>query len=310
MNELAAPPGGSSPASVDRTWVVSADLGFEVAEPSEVVLQIMASASAGRVLAERFEIRVDGVPAPAPVELAGTHGARVQVFHSPPGSMTVSYRSELEPSSTATGAAGTPTHPAGHDGGGRGQPPPRRPDADLLRLIYLRPSRYCPSDHLVGFAVAEFGTTSTVRHRVEAVADWIRGRVGYVAGSSSVHDSAEDTLLTGMGTCRDFAHLGVALCRAIGIPARFAAVYAPGLSPMDFHAVFEAQGQDGRWYADDATDLAPRQSMVRIVTGRDAADAAFASVNRGIATLGHVAVSATTAGELPADDPSLGVVLP
>ena len=95
----------------------------------------------------------------------------------------------------------------------------------------------------------------------------------------SVHDSAEDTLLTGMGTCRDFAHLGVALCRAIGIPARFAAVYAPGLSPMDFHAVFEAQGQDGRWYADDATDLAPRQSMVRIVTGRDAADAAFASVN-------------------------------
>ena len=102
-----------------------------------------------------------------------------------------------------------------------------------------------------------------------------------MAGSSSVHDSAEDTLLTGMGTCRDFAHLGVALCRAVGIPARFAAVYAPGLSPMDFHAVFEAQDLDGRWYAYDATDLAPRQSMVRIVTGRDAADAAFASVNSG-----------------------------
>jgi len=161
----------------------------------------------------------------------------------------------------------------------------------------------------IGFAVAEFGTASTVGDRVASITDWIRRRVGYVAGSSTVHNSAEDTLLTGMGTCRDFAHLGVALCRAVGIPARFAAVYAPGLSPMDFHAVFEAQESDGRWYAHDATDLAPRQTMVRIVTGRDAADAAFASVNRGIATLGSVEVSATTGGRLPVDDRARAVEL-
>ncbi|MGD0394563.1 MAG: transglutaminase family protein [Acidimicrobiales bacterium] len=302
MSELAGHRGGTPPATAEGRRVVSCDLAFQVVEPSEVVLQIMASASAGRVRAERFEVRVDGEPAPAPVELAGPHGARVQVFHSPAGSMTVSYRSELDTVALPTGrnpgrAAATP------DGG------PWNRDADLLRLIYLRSSRYCPSDHLVGFGVAEFGTASTVRDRVEAITDWIRGRVGYVAGSSSVHDSAEDTLLTGMGTCRDFAHLGVALCRAVGIPARFAAVYAPGLSPMDFHAVFEARHLDGRWYAYDATDLAPRQSMVRIVTGRDAADAAFASVNSGIATLGCVAVTATTGGDLPVDDPSLQVEL-
>jgi transglutaminase-like putative cysteine protease len=301
MSEFTGPRVGIPPATAGRTWVVSSDLAFEVVEPSAVVLQIMASTSAGQVRAEGLDIRVDGAPAPAPLEVAGAHGTRVLVFRSPPGSMTVSYRSELDGIGLSTGRnSGAAPAPDQED---------RNGDADPWRLIYLRPSRYCPSDHLVGFAVAEFGTTSTVRERVGAIADWIRGRVGYVAGSSSVHDSAEDTLLTGMGTCRDFAHLGVALCRAVGIPARFAAVYAPGLSPMDFHAVFEAQDGDGRWYAYDATDLAPRQSMVRIVTGRDAADAAFASITSGIATLGRVVVTATTGGDLPVDDPSLVVEL-
>ena len=137
--------------------------------------------------------------------------------------------------------------------------------------------------------------------RVAAITDWIRERVGYVSGSSGVHDSAEDTLLTGTGTCRDFAHLGIALCRATGIPARFAAVYAPGLSPMDFHAVFEAF-DGGSWRVHDATGLAPRQTLVRIVTGRDAADGAFASVSRGLANLVAVEVSAVTGGTLPLDD--------
>ena len=219
------------------------------------------------------------------------------MLHSPPGVLAVSYRAEL----LRERDSGDPVTLQDGDR--------QKRDADLMRLIYLRSSRYCPSDHIVGFAVAEFGMASTVRERTQAITEWIRRRVGYVAGSSSVHDSAEDTLLTGVGTCRDFAHLGVALCRAIGIPARFAAVYAPGLLPMDFHAVFEAQEEDGHWYACDPTDLAPRQSMVRIVTGRDAADAAFASINSGIATLVGVAVSATTAGGLPVDDPSLPVEL-
>ena len=116
-------------------------------------------------------------------------------------------------------------------------------------------------------------------------------------------------MLTGMGTCRDLAHPGLAPCRAVGIPARFAAVYAPGLYPMDFHAVFGGPEEDGRWSAHDATDLAPRQSMVRIVTGRDAADAAFASVTSSIATLEYIEVSATAGGDLPIDDSSLVVEL-
>jgi transglutaminase-like putative cysteine protease len=145
--------------------------------------------------------------------------------------------------------------------------------------------------------------------RVASITEWIRERISYVPGSSDVHDSAEDTLLTGMGTCRDFAHLGVALCRATGIPARFAAVYAPGLFPMDFHAVFEAY-QLGRWCVHDATGLAPRPSLVRIATGRDAADTAFAAVNSGFVDVESIEVMATVGTVLPRDRQSYIVELP
>jgi hypothetical protein len=287
MGEIANPVTAGSGPGPETGRVLSCELAFWVVEPAELVLQLTASDSAGSVTSERFDARSEGDPLMA-TELLGPNGTRSHVLHPPPGRLSVSYRADLD-----TARPGRPDTPVDPD----------RPELSAAhsRLVYLRPSRYCPSDHLVGFAVAEFGVESSVGARVEAIADWIRDRVGYVAGSSSVHDSAEHTLLTGMGTCRDFAHLGVALCRAVGIPARFASVYAPGLFPMDFHAVFEVM-ENGRWYAYDATDLAPRQAMVRIATGRDAADAAFASVVGGIATLEHLEVTATVGGDLPIDD--------
>jgi transglutaminase-like putative cysteine protease len=294
MSEIALPSTGESGPDGAAARVLSCALGFWVVEPAEVVLQVTASGSAGSVLLERFEARSEGEPL-ATTELLGPKGTRSHVLRAPPGRLTVSYRSELD----ATSPAGSEA-PVDLDG--------PELSAAYSRLVYLRPSRYCPSDHLVGFAVAQFGVEGPVGDRVQAISDWIRERVGYVAGSSSVHDSAEHTLLTGMGTCRDFAHLGVALCRAVGIPARFASVYAPGLFPMDFHAVFEVM-DEGRWYAYDATDLAPRPAMVRIATGRDAADAAFAAVVAGIATLESLEVTATVGGDLPIDDRSQRVPL-
>jgi transglutaminase-like putative cysteine protease len=273
--------------------VLSCELGFWVAEPAEVVLQIAASATAGAVVAERFDARSEGDPL-VTTELLGPNGTRSDVLVAPVGRLHVSYRAEIQAVAPRSLRSPTPEAPTVDPGG------PELAAANS-RLVYLRPSRYCPSDHLVGFAVAEFGVESSVDARVRAITDWIRERVGYVAGSSSVHDSAEHTLLTGMGTCRDFAHLGVALCRAVGIPARFTSVYAPGLFPMDFHAVFEII-EHGRWYAFDATDLAPRSAMVRIATGRDAADTAFASVISGIATLESLDVTATVGDNLPVDD--------
>jgi transglutaminase-like putative cysteine protease len=273
----------------DGIRVVTCDMSFRVAEPTEVVVQVVASRTAGHVEEARFEVLTDGRPPSSLVEVCDSHGAVMHVIHSASGLLTLSYRSRIR-----AGGEVDPHHrgeqaPAGSDG---------RASSDYERQVYLRPSRYCPSDHLIGFAVAEFGAGPDAVPRVAAIAEWIRERIGYVPGSSTVHDSAEDTLLTGVGTCRDFAHLGIALCRATGVPARFAAVYAPGLSPMDFHAVFEAF-ENGRWYVYDPTGLAPRASLVRVVTGRDAADAAFAAVTGGIADLLTVEVSAVAEPFLP-----------
>jgi transglutaminase-like putative cysteine protease len=165
----------------------------------------------------------------------------------------------------------------------------------------LRPSRYCPSDQLEGFTSTEFDRTLPRAELVAAVADWVHRRLVYTSGSSRPVDTAVDTLLSGRGVCRDYAHLTVTLLRALEIPARLVAVYAPGLSPMDFHAVVEAD-VDGTWCVVDATRLAPTSSLVRICSGRDAADTAFLSLFGGVARFQTMTVTATTEGPLPAPD--------
>ncbi len=128
-------------------------------------------------------------------------------------------------------------------------------------------------------------------------------RLAYVPGSSRPTDGAVQTLLSRQGVCRDYAHLVVALLRALDVPARVVAVYAPGLDPMDFHAVAEV-ALDDRWRAVDATLLAPRSSLVRIATGRDAADTAFLSTYGGAVRLAGLQVTAVTDGDLPGDNPA------
>ena len=120
-------------------------------------------------------------------------------------------------------------------------------------------------------------------------------------------DGAEQTLLARRGVCRDYAHLVIALLRALDIPARMVAVYAPGLDPMDFHAVAEAWVDD-TWQVVDATALAPRQSLVRISTGRDAADTAFLTNHWADLILRELSVFAVV-DELPRDDVRELVVL-
>jgi transglutaminase-like putative cysteine protease len=137
--------------------------------------------------------------------------------------------------------------------------------------MYLRPSRYAEADKFYGFAATEFGNYIDSTTLLEKVASWLGTRLNYVPGSSDPIDGAVDTLLAGAGVCRDFAHLVVALLRTVYVPARVVSVYAPGLYPMDFHAVAEAF-VEGHWRVVDGTLLAPRESLVRIATGRDAAD--------------------------------------
>jgi transglutaminase-like putative cysteine protease len=275
----------------DSIRVVSGDIEFEVTEDASFVFQLVAASSAGSVITEKLEITSDAATQPTTREIPGPHGGRLHLVRAAVGHLDISYRAELDVEGALL-AEPPITDPEVHS---------LNPSLAYSEVLYRRPSRYCPTDRIQGFADSEFGTAFDGFASVQAIVAWIRRRIEYLPGSGTVRDSAEDTLLTGMGTCRDFAHLGVALCRAVGIPARFTAVYAPGLTPMDFHAVFEAR-QENRWCVFDATGLAPRQAMVRIVTGRDAADAAFASVEQGIAQLVSIDVSAVVGSSLPIDD--------
>ena len=151
---------------------------------------------------------------------------------------------------------------------------------DAEAIAALRQSRYCPSDAMAGFAAVELDGLERGPTLARSVAAWVFERLAYVPGSSDTLDTAVDTLLAGAGSCRDFSHLAITLCRALGVPARLVAVYAPGLSPMDFHAVVEARRGPG-WEVLDPTRLAPRSALTRIATGRDAADIAFATTLTG-----------------------------
>jgi transglutaminase-like putative cysteine protease len=250
---------------------VAATLTMTSPEPATALLQVAVADPSS----EQLTVLSDGSPvAPEEIDVAG---ARVHRLQLEPGDTTVTYTASAE-------TGGAP----------RGVTPAEWAEA-------LRPSRYCPSDQLEGFASTEFDRTLPRTDLVPAVADWVHRRLIYTSGASRPVDTAIDTLLAGQGVCRDYAHLTITLLRSLEIPARLVAVYAPGLSPMDFHAVVEAD-IDGTWHVVDATRLAPTSSLVRICSGRDAADTAFLSLFGGVAQFRTITVTATTAGPLPAPD--------
>ncbi|WP_435531652.1 transglutaminase-like domain-containing protein [Ramlibacter cellulosilyticus] len=148
-------------------------------------------------------------------------------------------------------------------------------------LPFLYPSRYCESDKLNAFAMAQFGSLWQGHARVQAICDWVQRHVAFASGSSSGTTSAVDTFQERRGVCRDFAHLMIALCRAVNIPARFTTGLDygadPALGPTDFHAYVEAY-LGGRWYMFDPSGTAIPMGFVRLASGRDAADTAYASI--------------------------------
>jgi transglutaminase-like putative cysteine protease len=156
-------------------------------------------------------------------------------------------------------------------------------------LKFLNPSRYCQSDKLQRLANNKFGSIENPYQKVVELTGWINRNVEYLSGSTNSETSAYDTVTQQAGVCRDFAHLGIALCRALTIPARYFTGYAFQLDPPDFHACFEAWLGD-RWVLFDATGLAPLNGLVKIATSRDAADVPVASIF-GYATSDFITVS-------------------
>ena len=273
------------------SWQVASSLTFQVEAQATVALQVAVADVPGRTVTDRLDVTLDGRPVPAR-ELRSSDGGRIHRIEAAPGRLVARYEAAVGGRATASDG------PAG-DG----------EEVAVERLVALRPSRYCPADALVGFAAGELGDRQPDADLARAVVRWVTRRIAYTPGSSGPLDTAVETLLTGQGVCRDFAHLAIGLARAVGIPARLVAAYAPGLSPMDFHAVVEAY-VDGAWHVFDPTGLAPRTSLLRIATGRDAADTAFAEVVSGAAMLTEMQVMAIVDGALPADDGEVLVRVP
>jgi transglutaminase-like putative cysteine protease len=148
---------------------------------------------------------------------------------------------------------------------------------DTSVMPYLYPSRYCESDKLYRMANNLFGRIANPFQKVAAIATWIHNNVQYLGGSTNPQTSAYNTITAQAGVCRDFAHLGIALCRALTIPARYFTGYAWQLNPADFHACFEAY-LGNTWVLFDATNLIPLNGLIKIASGHDAADTAIANI--------------------------------
>lgn len=140
-------------------------------------------------------------------------------------------------------------------------------------LQFLLQSRYCPSDMMLEMATRVTHNAQPGYDQVETIRKWIQKKIKYKYGVSDSTTSALDTARKRAGVCRDFAHLGISLCRAIRIPARMVFGFLHELDPMDLHAWFEAF-IGGRWYTFDATQKEPRGNRIVVAYGRDAADTA------------------------------------
>ena len=241
------------------------ELKYEIADnPADFVFNIHAARTSHQ------SVFVESLSVSQPVATAhhaDALGSRYVRMTAPPGPLAVRYEATVDI-----------TH--------HFESPARIEEVPVARLApevlpFVYPSRYCQSDRLRRFATREFGHLRQGYWRVQAIRDWVAQRTAFTAGSSDHTTSAADTLIEQVGVCRDFAHLMIALCRAVNIPARFVTGIDYGapasMGPPDFHAYVEVF-LGNRWYLFDPTGISPPMGLVRIGTGRDAADVSFATM--------------------------------
>ncbi len=235
---------------------LSVHLHYRMDQPTDLLLQVEAAALPRQQL-EAAHINVNGTSHFARVEAEDAVGDRIWL--NVDGDMLCKYSARIDvsrPAPDITQLDATPPH----------QLP-----ADTVR--YLMPSRYCPTDEFQNFATDRFGDLEGGA-KVMAIRDWIEEKFQYVPGASNSTTTAIDTFSSRQGVCRDFAHVLISLARASAIPARYASVYSPDVTPQDFHAVAEVY-LAGDWHLVDPTGMAHADSTACIGVGQDAADVAF-----------------------------------
>lgn len=243
-----------------KTFGIDCELNYDSPGPATYVFNIAARDD------ERQHVRSENVllmPQLSHEEFSDCHGNRFFRVSASGGPLSIRYVAEVEVRPSAPPQAGVPMNPA--------LLPPET-------LPFLLPSRYCESDRVFGLASGLFGGHASQAECVEAICAWIRGNIRYRIGTSLAHGSAWDVLQTGTGVCRDFAHLAVALCRAMNIPARFVTAHARWHEPPpDFHALIECHA-DGQWRLFDPTAMAPVNEVVCIGKGLDATQVPFCTI--------------------------------
>lgn len=239
-------------------WIhASCTLWFNVTEATPMVFMLRPRSGPGQWVA-REEYRLS--PAVPVVEVTDGFGNLCQRLVAPVGEFTVSTSADVmleEPATIPEEAAFMEVPSLPHD-----------------VLAFLLPSRYCESDRFSEMATEIVGDSRPGFGQVQAITKWVHGAVRYTPGSSAYPVSAVEVNQRGEGVCRDLAQLGIALCRALCIPARLVVGYLHELEPMDIHAWFEAF-IGGEWYAFDPTMSHTGSARIAIAHGRDAADVAI-----------------------------------
>ena len=243
-----------------RRFLVDCALNYEVQSPCHFVFQVEAIESGQRVVDEVLTLT------PSVAVQRHTHGPsgnRLIRADIAPGLFELNYRATVE------------LPPASPSGAGLTESPVSAIPFDYIHL--LAPTRYCESDLLASATQKMFSQYAPGWERVEGIRQWIHDNIEYTVGSTTTTSTACDVFLQRAGVCRDFAHLGIAFCRALNIPARFVVGYVKfAEGAPDFHAVFEAW-LGNRWVLFDATEMAPIDQLIRVGTGRDAKDVPFAT---------------------------------
>ena len=253
---------------------VSAALHYDVLAPTSFLFHVAAQSTAHQSIEhERLVVEPETDHDLRQVDAEGNRLCRVLAN---PGGFTIRYDATVSVSRPPAWSEALEEHP--------------HIELPVDVLPYLTPSRYCESDRLLQLALTEFGDLWPGVNRVQAICDWISEHITYEPGATNELTTACDVLIQRAGVCRDYSHLAIALCRALCIPARYVSAYAVDLAPPDFHGLLEVYlGSD--WYLFDPSRKVPVDKVVRIGVGRDAADAAFATIV-GSAYLNGITVEA------------------
>ncbi|MGJ8550587.1 transglutaminase domain-containing protein [Winogradskyella wichelsiae] len=235
----------------------SCHLKFEIFEPTPFILMLRPR-SGSQQWVEREEYKI--TPSTPVFEFTDNYGNLCQRLIAQPGIFSISTSSEVITSNFIDQGFGAPFIEIQN-----------LPDAVLS---YLLPSRYCESDRFNEMSATITEGQLMGYNQVSAITNWLRQNIEYLPGSNNQPLSAIQVNDRQFGVCRDLAHLGIALCRSLSIPARIVVGYLHNLEPMDMHAWFEAY-IGNRWYTFDATQVGSPGGYVILGFGRDAADVAI-----------------------------------